>query len=138
MDIHHVRIAVSIAVMFILALEDIKRKEINACILYVYLSIGIVGALFNESILELVLSAVPGILFILLGKVSYEQIGYGDGFAVLALGIWLGTIPILKIIAISTFCCGVIALLLLIFRRKQKTIAFIPFLFLGMVMNLGQ
>jgi len=141
MDIHHVQNVVSLIIMSVLSGQDIREKEIKAVVVWPFLIAGIAIALTSDSFFNIVLSAIPGILLILLGKLSYEQIGLGDGITVLALGIWLGYSKIMLIIMIGTIVCGVFSVFYLLIKRSRQClktqVAFIPFLLLGLVVSLG-
>lgn len=141
MDICPVQNAVSVLILSVLSGQDIKYKQISGYIVWIYTGIGILISLLFSGVFEAVLSAVPGILFILLGKLSYEQIGIGDGITILALGIWVGCQRILFIIILGTLLCGVLSIIMLLFNTKEnireKRIAFIPFLLVGLVVSIG-
>ena len=70
-----------------------------------------------------------GILFLLVSKVTREGFGYGDSWAILALGIYLGLWGVLDVL-VGTFCFLAVAALVCLTAKKMSrkhTIPFIPF-----------
>lgn len=73
----------------------------------------------------------PGCVLLLLAFLTKENIGYGDGITVLALGLWTGGWFTLAVVCIGIMLSGVWGMAC-IFRKKTEPIPFIPFLLLGM------
>ena len=143
MDIPHVQNAVSLVVLFSLSVEDIFRKEISALVLFIYLSVGIVLGIWKGSCNEMILSSVPGLLFLAVGFLSGEKIGYGDGLSILALGIWVGVIPSIVATILGLLQTAIVSLFYLMFCKVRKVhidfrkqIPFIPFLLVGLVVSI--
>ena len=79
-----------------------------------------------------------GILFLLVSKVTREGFGYGDSWAILALGIYLGLWRVLDVLA-GTFCLLAAASLICLTAKKMSrkhTIPFIPFLAAGYLLSV--
>ena len=79
-----------------------------------------------------------GILFLLVSKVTREGFGYGDSWAILALGIYLGLWGVLDVLA-GTFCLLAAASLICLTAKKKSrkhTIPFIPFLAAGYLLSV--
>ena len=79
-----------------------------------------------------------GILFLLVSKVTREGFGYGDSWAILALGIYLGRWGVLDVLA-GTFCLLAAASLICLTAKKMSrkhTIPFIPFLAAGYLLSV--
>ena len=77
----------------------------------------------------------PGCVLLLLAFLTKENIGYGDGLTVLALGLWTGGWFTLAVVCIGIMLSGVWGMVC-IFRKKTEPIPFIPFLLLGMEVAL--
>jgi len=105
--------------LLLLSVEDIKEQQ-----------------LFMPAILELGLSGwiyalntnhtpalTPGLFLLIVGHLTKEQIGYGDAFLVLALGMWMTDIQILLILIVGMIFSIVFAVC---FRKKE--LPFVPFL----------
>ena len=79
-----------------------------------------------------------GILFLLVSKVTREGFGYGDSWAILALGIYLGLWGVLDVLA-GKFCLLAAASLICLTAKKMSrkhTIPFIPFLAAGYLLSV--
>ena len=79
-----------------------------------------------------------GILFLLVSKVTREGFGYGDSWAILALGIYLGLWGVLDVLA-GTFCLlAAVSLICLTAKKmsRKHTIPFIPFLAAGYLLSV--
>ena len=76
-----------------------------------------------------------GILFLLVSKVTREGFGYGDSWAILALGIYLGLWGVLDVLA-GTFCLLAAASLTAKKMSRKHTIPFIPFLAAGYLLSV--
>lgn len=83
-------------------------------------------------ILNIVGTAV-GIFFLFLGKWTKEAIGYGDGWVILLLGVYLGGIRQLEILFIAGMLAAMVGLVGICFLRwtRKKTLPFLPFLLVG-------
>lgn len=86
--------------------------------------------------LELWVSFIPGILLLLLGKISREAVGYGDGSIVLVMGLYLSFWEILGILAVASILAALWATGLLFSGKAGRTIPFVPFLLAGFLGEL--
>ena len=77
MDIYLAQNALSLISLFTMALQDLKYKKISCFVLYVYLFTGAINACFTRYPVNIVISAMPGIVLLILGLVTNEKIGYG-------------------------------------------------------------
>lgn len=94
-----------------------------------------VGGMMGEvSLPSMALSLVPGAVFWLLSFVTREKVGYGDGWVLLMIGLFLDLPRCFLILLAGLLIESVTALVLLVFRkiRRDKEIPFCPFLLLGM------
>lgn len=121
-------------------IHDIRSKSVPVSLIAAMAVSGIMGItmhIWADSFLPIHSFAgiLPGIGLLLLGKCSNQAIGYGDGWIVLVLGIYLTIWEVLEIILWSLGSAAVCAGILLGSRRRQKEqeIAFIPFLIIGFV-----
>lgn len=116
---------------------DIKNQELPIEFLSAF---GILGILCNilwnyQSFKSIVFGGCVGVLFLIIGRVTGEEIGYGDGAGLCVLGIfegWEGLIPL----GFGAFCLsGVYGLWKVIGCRQcfSDTIPFYPFLFMALI-----
>lgn len=110
----------------------------------------------------LFLSLLPGFLFLVIGALTQEAVGYGDGLSILAMGFYMEAYALWKAVGISLTLVTVYVLgqkLLQKHRYKQEqkyeqeqihkqkqengqipksgAVPFLPFLLTGMVVVLG-
>ena len=73
--------------------------------------------------------AIPGILILVLGAVT-KKTGYGDGIALLLVGMLLRDGKIFLLFGISLFLISVSSLILLVFKKvgRSTKIPYLPFL----------
>lgn len=117
---------------------DVKFKKISIRVTVIYGLLGIVFQIVKQTVgLWMLSSLFPGLIAILLARVTGEKIGYGDGLLILAMGCYF-TISELSYICMTAVCmAGVVALLFLVVLKKSKdyAIPFVPFLFWGYVLE---
>ena len=94
----------------------------------------IFGVMGETGIFAAALSLVPGVGFFLLSFFSREKVGYGDGWVLLMIGLFLGIYRCFLILIVGLAAESAVAIVLLTFRKIQrdKEIPFSPFLLLGM------
>lgn len=80
------------------------------------------------------LSLLPGAVFFLIGFITKEKVGYGDGWVLLMIGLFLDFSRCFFILLTGLLIESAVALILLAFRKikRDKEIPFCPFLLLGM------
>ncbi len=92
------------------------------------------GVMGEVSPISTALSLVPGAVFFLLGLVTGEKVGYGDGWVLLMIGVFLDFPRCFLILLAGLLIESAVALVLLVFKKskRDKEIPFCPFLLLGM------
>ena len=75
-------------------------------------------------------AVIPGVFYLLMGRISGDQIGRGDGLTILVLGLFAGLPDTVLITAAAQFICAVLAGLMLVMKRADRNtrIPFVPFL----------
>ena len=86
------------------------------------------------SFVEIGLAVLPGCFFLLVGFVTGQKVGYGDGLLLVVIGLFTGFNRCALILCISLVLLSVSALVLLCIRKvgKNSKIPFVPFLAVGM------
>ena len=105
----------------------------------IYLTAGTCFALSHEIIcherIRIITAGgiIIGMLFLLISKYTKEQIGYGDSWMILNLGIYLGLWDILSMLGIVFGTCFIFSCLGLALKKinRYTRIPFYPFLMLG-------
>ena len=128
----------------IIAIKDIKKKYISHELLTMYLVVGILICLlkiYNNCFdyLELIKSLIFGLLIYLLSKLSRECIGTGDAIYFIINSLYISFYDNLMLFLIGIFTAGGIGFILFIVNKgkiKNKTIAFIPCITLGIIWRI--
>lgn len=125
--------------MGICAVCDVVRKEIPLAVVWLGM---IVAVLFRiQGITEgqagwlmLVFSLLPGVIFWILSFITKEKVGYGDGWMLAMIGLFVGVWECLVILLAGLIMESVMALILLAAKKitGDRKIPFAPFLLLGM------
>lgn len=94
----------------------------------------IFGVMGEIGIFAVAVSLLPGVGFFLLSFFSREKVGYGDGWVLLMIGLFLGVYRCFLILLVGLLAESAVAIALLAFRKIQrdKEIPFSPFLLLGL------
>ena len=68
---------------------DIKEQQIPLQVSFIGGMIGVLlSILIGRDIWDVILAVVPGFSLLIIGKVSKESIGYGDGIIISILGLY--------------------------------------------------
>ncbi len=92
------------------------------------------GAMGESGLMEAALSLLPGAGFFLLGFLTREKVGYGDGWALLMIGLFSGLYRCFLILLCGLIAESAVAVVLLALQKinRNHEIPFLPFLLLGM------
>lgn len=92
------------------------------------------GVMGETSLMSAVLSLLPGAGFLLLGFLTKEKVGYGDGWALLMIGLFTGLYQCFLILLVGLVAESAAAIVLLAAgkAKRDREIPFLPFLLLGM------
>lgn len=116
---------------------DVKRQEVSVRLIGIF---GIVALVWYISSIYLKLNLMdpiswgagllPGIILLLIGKVTKEAVGYGDGITMLVCGLFLGFTGSLGLLFTALLLSAFYSLVLLVIWKEKKnyTIPFLPFL----------
>ena len=115
--------------LLILSWEDMKDQMLSFWLLLELLLTGLLTALWNGR--EMVW--FPGLFLLVVGKLSGERIGLGDGWLLLALGMWLPHEILMGILFL-----GLLAGAGYGFLSGKKEIPLVPFFTVGFVLTVGR
>lgn len=92
------------------------------------------GAMGDTSLMAAALSLLPGAGFFLLSFLTGEKVGYGDGWTLLMIGLFLGAYRCFLILLVGLTAESIVAAALLAIGKikRDREIPFLPFLLLGM------
>lgn len=120
------------------SVEDVKRKEIDIRILFVFLllSISLLSILdMNPFTMGRLVGVFPGAVLAAISRISRGAVGMGDALVVMWLGYVMGIMSCLSVLASAWLICFVAAAICWL-RRKKGAIPFIPFLCTGFYLHI--
>jgi len=101
-----------------------------SCFLYFYLK--------DIQLREILVSAIPGFVLVLISLASSGKVGIGDGLIIIPFGLMLGFWDSTTSIILAMIFSGLVAMFLLITKKKSGSyeLPFLPFLLCGLVLTL--
>ena len=128
--------------LFIASVWYNKKRGIPTKYLFLGAVVGIVYLAFlsvwkNEIgfWLDVFMGAIPGIICVFISFISREQMGFGDSFIVLFIGILTGYKRVLISFMFALLLLNLFAMFILIIKKgnRKTKIPFIPFLLAGYI-----
>lgn len=119
------------------AMCDAVEQKIPLAVVWAGMIVAVCLKVWNGpeglSIMALGLSLLPGLGFWMLGRITEEKVGYGDGWMLLMIGLYTDLPRCFLILLIGLLAESFAGLALLAFHRisKDQRIPFAPFLLLG-------
>ncbi len=114
--------------LLILSWEDAKNQMLSFWLILELLLTGLLNALWSGR--EVVW--IPGLFLLIVGKLSGEKIGLGDGWLLLALGMWLPYETLMAVLFFGLLTGAGYGVLL-----GKKEIPLVPFFTIGFVLVTG-
>lgn len=112
--------------LLVLSVQDIKEMQLS--ILWIA-ELGIVG-LMRILYMGGTVEWLPGIVFLGMGYVSGEKVGYGDGWLLLSLGTWMSLEELLSMLSLGLLFCAVFSIC-----SGRKELPLVPFLTAAWIMG---
>ena len=122
----------------IFAVCDGIQKEIPLAVVWLGMIAAVIlhiqGLSGNQTWQAAVLSAIPGVMFWILSFITGEKVGYGDGWLLIMIGLFMGLWKCFLILMIGLILSSLMVLVLLTVRKVSRNyqLPFAPFLLLGM------
>ncbi len=124
--------------LLLCSIQDIKRKSISVQLLIIaglLVTITILVFPGNISLLSRMTAAVTGFGVVILSKIVRGQIGSGDGYAMMIIGIGTGAEDLFLLLCFALLLSGVFSAVLLVAGKGRRyQFPFIPFLFLAFLL----
>lgn len=138
LSMNSIKIFVILVYIFIAAYIDIKNKYIDIYLVILGFMIAIILYLFMPyNLFELLIGIAVGIIVSIISFCTKQSVGFGDGIILIILGIVFG-LSTINIFLYSIIILLVYSILMFLFIKKYKlsTIPFIPFLFIGIILEI--
>ena len=133
-----------VVILAIGSIYDWKYLGLPVWLLLAGIMGGILGALYSlfgedASVISVGMAFLPGVIALILSYITKEQIGYGDGLILLAMGGCLGMRQAMMIVGIALGASFVVSVALVLLRKagRNQKLPFVPFLFAGWIMASG-
>lgn len=127
-------------IMTCMSYIDIKEKKIPMKWFVVLLGIAGIAAIFSNEAMwpDIAWGILPGAGLIMLAWLT-RQIGYGDGLALVAVGLLWGLADCIGMLAIGLLLCLFAAIILLIIHKvtRKSKLPFLPFMEAGILIWKG-
>ena len=129
---------VVLLILIAASVEDLLRKEVSVLMPVLFginsLSSVISSVLSGEfNCTDLFVSLLPGVLLLLVGVVTGQAVGYGDGIIMLCLAPALGTFNTCLCFAVAMAASAFVSIIILVLGKGDKNtrLPFVPFITLG-------
>lgn len=134
---------IAIVCMFVLAIADIKEKAVPCAFLMIFGVIAVIYTVMSGETewMNILCSLIPGMFLLTVSLCTKESIGYGDGWAVAALGLLIGAEACLLTVCTGLVVSAFFSLILLALHKVngKSRLPFLPFLTVGLgVLMIGQ
>lgn len=130
----------AILVLSVLSVGDIYFRKIPVYILIAcnLAAMGYQIYIGREDVWLILGGIGVGILFFLISRVTREEIGYGDSWIILILGIYLGMWRLLEVLSTAFLLLSLTAVVCLSVKRMSRKykLPFIPFLAAGYLCSI--
>ena len=128
-----------ISMLVIQSVWDCRCRQIPIAVTLAGGGIGLMGSiLYNRGFVDICLGLLPGLICLFIGWITREAVGYGDGFLLCAMGMYLSFEKIVAIVTMASVFAAVIGLILVVCGKKsgKDQLPFVPFLLVSTVMYL--
>ena len=134
-----IRIGILGLILLVQSVWDIKSKRLPLWITGIGAVVGIILWFLKGSFdFSQFMVMIPGVLCLVFAKVSKEAIGYGDGLLLGMMGLYLEFSVLLGICLWAFTLAGILALFLLVTKKKKgkQELPFVPFLSVGFLLEV--
>jgi Type IV leader peptidase family. len=137
MDIRRVLV---LLLLGITGIWDKREKAIPIWLVMFFISLGIAVNIWSPyfTMGEVLLGGTLGLFLLFISQITSGEIGSGDGYIMMAVGIYLGIWNSLNLLFWGLLFAAIISLCLIKIKKKnwKTTIPFIPFLLCAYVFGL--
>ena len=113
------------------------KKEIPLPVVWIGIAVAVImhaAGIIEGTRLSIGISVLPASVFWMLSFITREKVGYGDGWVLLMIGLYVGLPECVLILMAGLIMESVFMLVLLALGKihKDREVAFVPFLLLGL------
>lgn len=123
-----------------LSVMDIRDRKIpvNILVLLSLMAVGYQISAGDEDIRLIIGGVCVGAVFLLISKMTGEGMGYGDSWAVLILGIYLGIWRLIEVLAGAFLILTAVSIICLCRKHMSRKcrLPFYPFLAAGYILSI--
>lgn len=127
---------IAIVCMVILAVADIKEREVPIIFLMIFGVIAIVSVIIQGEWewMTILYSLMPGAFLLAVSLCTRESIGYGDGWTVMILGLLIGAQGCFIAVCMGLILSAFFSVVLLALHKVngKSKLPFLPFLAIGL------
>ena len=119
---------------------DIRDREVPLAVTAAGILLGLVVSMIQKREgIDMLLALGIGVAVLMLGKITNQAIGYGDGALICMMGCFFSAEYLWAILMVAILIAGVTAGVLFVcfHKKKDDTIPFVPFLFLANLVIYG-
>lgn len=131
-----------IGLLLVAAIADIRKLRIPMYVITLIYIVSIVIVVLLEKwkmpVSCIVLPLLPGVIMIVIGLITRQKIGIGDGVIVAGIGIGIGMDRCLAMLMFALFAVALVAGAMIACGRvnKHTRIPFVPFILGGLGMSM--
>ncbi|MDD2972333.1 MAG: prepilin peptidase [Lachnospiraceae bacterium] len=123
-----------ISLLVITSISDLKRKRISNRVLIIYGILLLPVLLWRcyqgrwELLKCVPWGVIPGLICLVLGKITREGIGFGDGYLIGIIGMYMGLSKIVGVVIIAFFLIALCSMVLMMIKRvsRKTELPFVP------------
>jgi leader peptidase (prepilin peptidase)/N-methyltransferase len=125
-------------ILAICALWDAVRKEIPLIVVWIGMLTAVLlraaGVIETESWGMMGAALLPGFLFWVISYVTREKVGYGDGWILLLIGLFIGVAKCMAVLMAALFAESVFLIIMMALQKihGDNQVPFVPFLLAGL------
>ena len=128
-----------ISMLIIQSVWDCRFRQIPICVTVFGGLAGLILSLWQgRDRWDIFMALIPGVVALCVGWITREAIGYGDGFLLCAMGMYLPMNHILGILMLACVLAGIAGLFLIATGKKtgKDSLPFVPFLLVASVVEV--
>jgi leader peptidase (prepilin peptidase)/N-methyltransferase len=122
----------------ICAVWDAVKKEIPLLVVWLGMVTAVIlraaGVIETQSFGVLGAVLLPGFLFWVISYVTREKVGYGDGWILLLIGLFIGAAKCMAVLMAALFAESVFLIIMMALQKihRDNEVPFVPFLLVGL------